>query len=259
MELTLYQIDAFAQRLFEGNPAAICPLEEWLPDETMQSIAAENNLSETAFFVPSGDGYHIRWFTPVHEVDVCGHATLTSAWVLLNLLDHEAQNLIFQSKSGPLTVRREQRWLEMNFPAQAPSACEIPPAANRAFTVRPRACVKHQEHMFIFDHEEEVTDASPDLSALRELNLRGVVIAARSGSCDFVARFFAPKYGIDEDPVTGPAFTQLIPYWPDVLGKTRLTARQVSKRGGNVRCVMQGEWVRISGQAVKYMTGTIPL
>lgn len=259
MRLTLYQIDTFANKVFEGNPAAICPLNEWLPDKTMQTIAAENNLSETAFFVPSDEGFHIRWFTPVHEVDLCGHATLASAWVLFNILDYPGEELAFKSRSGILTVARNSDWLEMDFPAQPPVICEIPPAASQAFHTRPHACASNLDYLFIFDNEADVVDARPDLSALAELDLRGVAITARSDTYDFVVRFFAPKYGINEDPVTGSAFTQLIPYWSGILGKTELTARQVSPRGGDVRCVQAGNRVRISGKAVKYMVGTITL
>lgn len=259
MELMLYQIDAFADRPFEGNPAAVCPLSEWLSDELMQAIASENNLSETTFFVPSPEGFHIRWFSPVCEVDLCGHATLASAWVLFNLLGYAREEVAFQSRSGILTVRRNMDWLEMDFPAQPPAVCDIPPAADRAFSTAPRACVRNQDYIFIFDNEEEIVGANPDLAALTELDLRGVAITARSGSYDFVLRFFAPKYGINEDPVTGSAFTQLIPYWSAVLGKTRLTARQVSARGGDVRCLLAGDRVSISGKAAKYMVGSIEL
>lgn len=259
MKLTLYQIDAFANKPFEGNPAAICPLNEWLPDKTMQAIASENNLSETAFFVPSDERFHIRWFTPVHEVDLCGHATLASAWVLFNILDYPGEELAFHSRSGVLTVAQNTDWLEMNFPAQPPVICEIPPAASRAFHTQPHACARNQDYLFIFDNEADVVDANPDLSALAELHLRGVAITAQSDTHDFVVRFFAPKYGINEDPVTGSAFTQLIPYWSRILGKTELTARQVSPRGGDVRCVQVGNRVKIGGKAVKYMVGTIAL
>lgn len=259
MELKHYQIDAFADKPFEGNPAAICPLKEWLPDETMQAIASENNLSETAFFVPTEDGYRIRWFTPTCEVDLCGHATLASAWVLFKHLDYTGDRISFQSRSGLLTVERRQDWLEMDFPSQPPQACDIPPAIPSAFGMKPAACLRNQDYIVVFDDEANVIGARPDIAALRDLDLRGVAITARSNSHDFVTRFFAPKHGIDEDPVTGSAFTQLAPYWSGVLGKARLSARQVSIRGGNVECLLAGDRVKIRGKAASYMTGTIRL
>lgn len=255
MELTLYQIDAFADKPFEGNPAAVCPLQEWLPDETMQSIASETNLSDTAFFVPTDGGFHIRWFTPTSEVDLCGHATLASAWVLLNRLGYSGERISFRSRSGPLIVERKQDWLEMDFPSQPPHACDTPEAIRRAFDVSPSTCLKSQDYIVVLDEEADVFGARPDIATLRELDLRGVAITARSGAYDFVVRFFAPKYGIDEDPVTGSAFTQLVPYWSGVLGRTRLTARQVSRRGGDVKCALEGDRVK----AVSFMSCTIRL
>jgi len=217
MELTLYQIDAFANRPFEGNPAAVCPLQEWLPDETLQSIAAENNLSETAFFLPTDEGFHTRWFTPTQEVDLCGHATLASAWVLFNHLDYAGKRVSFQSRSGLLTVERRQDWLEIDFPSQPPRACDMPELICTAFGVLPVACLVNQDYVLVFEDEADVIGARPDMSAFRELDHRGVSITARSRAYDFVVRFFAPRYGMDEDTVTGSAFTQIIPYWSVVL------------------------------------------
>ena len=256
MKLTLYQIDAFADKPFAGN-SAVCPLDEWLPDELMQAVAMENNLSETAFFVATAKGFHIRWFTPTREVALCGHATLASAYVLFNCLEHTGNSVEFQSRSGPLVVERRQDYLEMDFPAQPPQTCEIPLAILDAFTERPIACLKSEDYIVVFDSEEDVLTAIPDLARLRELDLRGVAITARSKDYDFVTRFFAPSYGIDEDPVTGSAFTQLLPYWSEVLGKKELVAKQVSKRGGEVRGRLVGERVKIIGKAVKYLAGTI--
>ena len=259
MKLKLYQIDAFANKLFEGNPAAVCPLDSWLPDEIMQAIATENNLSETAYFVQTDEGYHIRWFTPVHEVDLCGHATLASAYVIFNIIGYSQQQISFQSKSGVLTVQKNNEWLEMNFPSQPPQECNIPPEILSAFNVQPVSCLKREDYIVILETEEDVLAAKPNLSKLCELDLRGVAVTSKSRSYDFVIRFFAPKYGINEDPVTGSAFTQLIPYWSEILGKNKLKAKQVSNRGGEVMCVLLGNRVKISGKAVKYMIGVIEI
>ncbi len=259
MKLTLYQVDAFAAKPFEGNPAAICPLGSWLSDSVMQQIAMENNLSETAFFVPVDTGFHIRWFTPVREVDLCGHATLASAHVLFNHLGYASEQISFESRSGNLTVRRRQETLELDFPAQPPVACQTPDAISRAFAQSPHECLAAEDYIVVFDSEASVTEANPDLTLLSQLDLRGVAITAKSESCDFVSRFFAPKYGIDEDPVTGSAFTQLAPYWANQLDKTRMSARQVSRRGGDVTCELVKDRVKISGEAVTYLIGTINL
>lgn len=259
MELTLYQIDAFAEKAFEGNPAAICPLNEWLSDELMQSIATENNLSETAFFVKNDIGYHIRWFTPEHEVDLCGHATLASAYVIFNILGYKENQITFESRSGLLTVNRNKDSFEMDFPSQPPSQCLIPEQILKAFDEFPVECLKSEDYIVVFDNEQSVLEASPNLSLLSTLDLRGVAITSKSEKYDFVTRFFAPKYGISEDPVTGSAFTQLIPYWSKKLNKPVLHAKQVSKRGGEVGCVYANERVQISGKAVKYMVGTIEI
>lgn len=257
MKLTLYQIDAFADKCFKGNPAAICPLENWLPDELMQSIAAENNLSETAFFVPTEQGYHIRWFTPTREVDLCGHATLAAAYVVFNTAGSTGNDVTFESRSGPLSVKRNSDWLEMDFPAQPARECDIPEPIRRAFHTIPIACLRAEDYLVVFDHEQDILAADPEPRLLKELDLRGVAITAPGDDYDFVTRFFAPRYGIEEDPVTGSAFTQLVPYWSNVLGKKRLVAKQVSRRTGEIRCEYEGDRVKIAGQAVKYMKGTI--
>jgi len=258
MDIPLYQIDAFASQLFKGNPAAVCPLDEWLADELMQSIAAENNLSETAFFVPEGDGsYHIRWFTPASEVDLCGHATLASGYVLFDLLGHEKNKITFHSRSGVLTVIRDEDWLTLDFPAQPPVACEIPDAVRDAFSAAPTECLQSEDLMVVFERESEVEAAEPDFGQLMKIESRGIIITAPSNQWDFVARFFAPRYGIPEDPVTGSAYTQLGPYWAARTGKKRFRAKQVSARGGELSCELAGERVLISGKAVCYLDGTI--
>lgn len=257
MELTIYQIDAFASKLFEGNPAAVCPLDAWLPDELMQSIAKENNLSETAFFVPTAEGFHVRWFTPSHEVDLCGHATLASAYVIFHFLECTKNEIEFDSRSGVLKVRRNNDWLEMDFPSQPPVKCDTPAQIVDAFDLEPVECLKAEDYIVVFEDEQSVLNARPDLALLTELDLRGVAITSKSMTYDFVSRFFAPSYGINEDPVTGSAFTQLVPYWSKKLNKQSMQAKQVSSRGGVVQCLDMKERVIISGKAVKYMQGTI--
>lgn len=193
MDLTLYQIDAFATELFEGNPAAVCPLDEWLSDHTMQSIASENNLSETAFYVPIEDGFHIRWFTPIEEVDLCGHATLATAYVLFNLLGYQGDEVGFDSRSGRLIVTKEGDRLVMDFPKQPPVPCELPDAIRNAFDVAPVECLKAEDYIVVFEHESDVESAAPNFGPLAELDLRGVIITAPSSRYDFVARFLPPS------------------------------------------------------------------
>jgi len=257
MKIDIYQIDAFTRRVFEGNPAAVCPLESWLPDELMQSIAAENNLSETAFFVADESGFAIRWFTPVDEVDLCGHATLASAYVLFNCLGFDDDRVHFTSKSGPLSVSRDGDGLVLDFPAQPPSPCAIPEEIIEAFGVTPFECLKLEDYLVIFDDEETVLNADPSIEILARLDCRGIIISAASREYDFVSRFFAPAVGIAEDPVTGSAHTLLTPYWAGRLGKQQLRARQVSARGGELNCSLQGDRVLIAGQAVKYLQGVV--
>jgi len=257
MEIELYQIDAFANERFAGNPAAVCLLPEWIEDDLMQAIAAENNLSETAYVVRSGEGYDIRWFTPTREVDLCGHATLASAYVVFEKMGHRDSSIRFQSKSGPLVVKRQDAWLEMDFPAQAPRPCAVHENIRNAFNLEPVACLEQADFIVVLESEEQVASADPDLSALSQLPLRGVALTAPSSRFDFVTRFFAPKFGIDEDPVTGSAFTQLIPYWSESLGKHQLWAKQISKRGGVVRCGLYGDRVTIAGKTAPYLSGRI--
>ena len=259
MELTIYQVDAFASKVFEGNPAAICPLDVWLPDDIMQTIAAENNLSETAFFVKNQDRFHIRWFTPTTEVDLCGHATLATAHVLFEHQCFVHNKVIFDSRSGPLSVNRNKDWLEMDFPAQPPVVCDTPETIARAFNTKPVEVLKATDYLVILENEDDVINARPDLTLLRTLDLRGVCITARSKKYDFVSRFFAPSHGIDEDPVTGSAYTQLAPYWSKVLGKNELYAKQVSTRGGEVNCALQSTRVTIAGKAITYLIGSISI
>jgi len=257
MKIPIYRIDAFTNRPLSGNPAAVCPLEEWLPDATMQAIASKNNLSETAFFVATDDGFHIRWFTPLSEVSLCGHATLASAWCVFNELGYDKDEIIFRSESGPLRVIQNNGLITLNFPADPPVACEAPQALSGAFKATPLECLKAMDYMLVFADEADVAGAEPDLELLKKPDLRGVIITAPSEKYDFVCRFFAPKIGIDEDPVTGSAFTELTPYWADKIGKKTLRARQLSARGGEVFCELKGRRILISGRAVKYSKGMI--
>lgn len=259
MKINVYQVDAFANKAFEGNPAAICPLSEWLPDQLMQDIASENNLSETAFFVPNDDGYGLRWFTPSTEVDLCGHATLAAAHVLFEELGFEGEEIRFNTKSGSLSVSRVDGRLHMDFPAQVPQPCELPPQLVEAFGITPQDCLKFADIIAVLPSEDLVHDAAPDMALLEQLECRGIIITAEAEDYDFVARWFGPRTGIKEDPVTGSAFTQLVPYWADRLGKTSFEAKQVSQRGGEVSCELRGERVVIAGKAVMYMRGVIEL
>lgn len=261
MKLDIYQIDAFANKIFEGNPAAVCPLDKWLSDELMQKIAAENNLSETVFFVKEGERFHIRWFTPSVEVDMCGHATLASAYVLFEHLNYQENEIVFDSKSGILKVTKEDGRYKMDFPVQEVTICDIPEAIIKAFDKKPKECYKSMDYLVVFENEEDIINANPNLERLKELHpdIRGVIITATSQKYDFVSRFFAPNAGIGEDPVTGSAFTQLIPYWSKILDKKILMAKQISARGGEVFCKLSGDRVEISGYAVKYLQGEIEI
>jgi PhzF family phenazine biosynthesis protein len=255
--LPIYQIDAFSNQVFTGNPAAVCPLEAWIEDSLMQGIAQENNLSETAFFVPERDGYHIRWFTPTAEVDLCGHATLASAFVLFEYFDLSENQIRFKSRSGELIVEKEDELFAMDFPSQPPETCDPPDALRAGLQGAPLEILSSEDYFVVFSNEEDIKAMKPDMTELEKLDLRGVIITAEGKDADFVSRFFAPKYGIKEDPVTGSSHCALTPYWAHKLGKKDLHALQVSKRGGELFCKEHGDRVVIAGRAVKYMEGTI--
>jgi len=259
VRIPLYQIDAFTERLFRGNPAAVCPLEEWLEDEQMQAIAAENNLSETAFFLRRGEGYQLRWFTPKVEVDLCGHATLASAFVILNYLEPAREEVRFQTRSGELVVRRNGDLLAMDFPAREPWRCECPIALSQALGKPPLELWEARDYMAVYESEEQVRALAPDMGALVAVGHFAVIVTAPGREADFVSRFFAPAAGVPEDPVTGSAHCTLVPYWARRLAKTQLHARQVSARGGELFCEYRGERVTIAGRAVRYLEGTICL
>lgn len=257
--IPIQQIDAFAERPFEGNPAAVCILEDWLPDATMQAIAEENNLAETAFCVAEGEGYRIRWFTPTREVDLCGHATLAAAFVLFEQGKSGAGDVItFQSHSGLLAVARAGDLLTLDFPARPPKPLSrLPDALIRGLGAMPERVLAGPDIIAVFETKADVLGLDPDFRALAEIDTRGIIATAMGDSVDFVCWFFAPRFGIDEDPVTGSAYCALAPLWSDVFGKNELTAMQLSKRTGHVRCAIAGDRVKISGTAIKYLEGTI--
>jgi PhzF family phenazine biosynthesis protein len=257
MKLDIYQVDAFTRETFKGNPAAIVPLEEWLPSETMLAIAAENNLAETAFFVKEGNGYGLRWFTPEVEMDLCGHATLASAYVLWNELGESSDTLNFDTKSGTLTVTREGDLIEMDFPSRPGQEEEIPEGLAEALSAAPQKVFKARDYLAVYGTQAEVLALRPDFRAITELGIRTLIVTAPGDTADFVSRFFAPSVGIDEDPVTGSAHCTLIPYWAERLGKNELYAHQVSKRGGEIFCELKGDRVKIAGNAVLYLKGEI--
>ena len=258
MNLKIYQLDAFTDTLFGGNPAAVCPLTEWLPDELLQNIAMENNLAETAFYVREKDGYRIRWFTPAVEVDLCGHATLAVAQVLFFIENYSKPVLEFQSRSGKLRVVRENDLLTLNFPTDPIREVTITDEFLNCFSVVPIKVYKGlTDYMFIFENESQITQIKPDLTRIGKLNGRGVIITAIGNEVDFVSRFFAPQSGIDEDPETGSAHTSLTPYWNAVLQKDKMTAIQLSKRKGFLKCRYLGDRVEISGKVRLYMSGEI--
>jgi len=258
MRLQIYQADAFAASLFKGNPAAVVPLKQWLSDELMQQIALENNLSETAFFIPEGDHFHIRWFTPKAEVKLCGHATLATAHVIFNELGFQDELIQFNSKSGILTVKKVEDKLQLDFPADFAQPVEPIPVFAEAFGTHPLATFKGRtDYLLLFDSEETIQKFQPDISLLLSTNARGIMVTAKGNDVDFVSRFFAPAVGVNEDPVTGSAHTTLIPFWAKRLNKTEMTALQLSARGGQLWCTLSGDRVLIAGKAVTYLRGEI--
>ena len=259
MEIPVYQVDAFTRSVFGGNPAMVCPLDEWLPDETLQAIAMENNLSETAFFVKSGDGFHLRWFTPAVEVDLCGHATLAAAYVLFELLEPNREEVTFTTASGELAVTRHGNRLALDFPARPPRAVDPCSGLIEALGPRPVEIFAARDYLVVYEDEDTVRSLEPDMRALLDIDLFAVIVTAPGRQVDFVSRFFAPAKGVDEDPVTGSAHCTLIPYWAARLGKSNLVARQVSLRGGDLFCEHRGDRVTIAGEAALFLKGTIVL
>lgn len=267
----LYQLDAFADHLFAGNPAAVCPLDQWLPEPVMQNIAAENNLSETAFFVGGNGRYHLRWFTPSTELPLCGHATLAAAHVIFTRLAPSLERIQFDSLSGPLTVTRAPRlpdgadsnadgqFLTLDFPAAPLEQVEAPQRLIEAIGAQPLAVLGNDDYFVILPDADTVATITPDFDALRRLDRRAVAVSAPGDDCDFVSRFFAPRIGVDEDPVTGAIHCSLAPFWGRRLRKNDLRARQLSARQGTIWCTLADDRVRLTGQVIEYLEGSIRL
>lgn len=258
--IPIYQIDAFTDRVFAGNPAAICPLETWLADDVMQQAASENNVSETAFFVQTADGaYDLRWFTPAAEVDLCGHATLASAHLIFERLNSALDTISFNTKSGILTVIRKAGMIEMDFPSLPATEHPLPAGFEAAHGCEPTLFLRAAKSLAVFDAEADVSAFKPDLTYIKNLDGDGLIVTAPGENCDFVSRYFAPHQGIDEDPVTGSAHCTSVPYWAGRLGKMKLHARQISERGGDLYCELAGDRVKLAGQAKLYMEGQVYL
>jgi PhzF family phenazine biosynthesis protein len=259
MQIPIYQVDAFTSRVFGGNPAAVCPLDAFLPDAVMQSIGNENNLSETAFLVANGDRYHLRWFTPENEIDLCGHATLASAHIVFTHLRPDLQQVAFDTKSGELIVKKQASGLlSMDFPSRPPEPGASDSKLRQALGGKAGAILVSRDYLVVYETEEEVRALKPDMNALAQMD-RMVIVTAPGREVDFVSRFFAPSAGVPEDPVTGSAHCTLIPYWAQRLGKHKLHAYQVSRRGGELWCEWNGDRVTMAGSAVEFLRGTIHL
>jgi PhzF family phenazine biosynthesis protein len=260
MKLTVYHLDSFTDRPFTGNPAGVCPLEKWLDDSVMQSIAAENNLSETAFFVPDGADFRIRWFSPKAEVDLCGHATLASAHIIFSVLIPERSTVTFRSKTDTLRVnKRNDGLIELDFPSRPATPSDGLARLGEALGAAPAKLFEAADFMAVYETADVIRTLVPNKDLLAGLPLRGVIVTAPADDCDFVSRFFAPKLGIFEDPVTGSSHCTLTPYWSHRLGKKDLVARQISSRGGTLYCTNRGDRVGIAGHAVLFLTGTISI
>lgn len=257
MKLPYYEVSAFTTNPFGGNPAGVCPLERWLPDSVLQGIAANNNLAETAFTVPRGNDFELRWFTPTVEMDLCGHATLAAASVLFNERGLSGSEVKFHSRSGVLAVSRSGDLLTLDFPSRPPTPCAAPETLIRGLGAKPREVLKARDYLVVFASEAEVLALKPDFALLKTLDCLGIIVTAAGSDCDFVSRFFAPSAGVDEDPVTGSAHCTLIPYWAARLGKAKLHARQLSARRGELFCEHEADRVRIGGRAVLYLRGEV--
>ncbi|MDP5239175.1 PhzF family phenazine biosynthesis protein [Uliginosibacterium sp. 31-16] len=252
-----FVVDAFASRPFSGNPAAVCPLAHWPEDALLQAIAAENNLSETAFFVAEEEGFRLRWFTPRAEVDLCGHATLASAHVLFSQLGYTGQQIAFFTRSGTLTVRRDGEMLVMDFPAREALACAPSAALSTALGAAPVELLAADVYLAVFADEDAIRALQPDIGLIAALDKRAVIVTAPGREVDFVSRYFAPKMGVPEDPVTGSAHCLLTPFWAKRLGRTTLQAHQLSARGGVLHCSLQGARVLLAGRALSFSQATL--
>ena len=260
MKIPIYQVDAFTSNIFEGNPAAVCPLKEWINENTMQNIAQENNLSETAFFVRRDNDFEIRWFTPLAELDLAGHPTLASAHIILKELSIDLDKLIFRTKiNDTLNVTRNDNKYLMDFPSREPEIDNNIDQITEALGSKPKELYRHRDAVAVFDTEEEVKSIYPNMEKLKNLEYPAVIVTARGNNVDFVSRNFAPKLGIPEDPVTGSAHCELIPYWSKVLNKKELLAHQISQRGGKLYCTHNGDRVTIGGEAVTFLRGEIEI
>lgn len=259
MLIPYFHVDAFASGLFSGNPAGVCVLADWLPDTTLQAIAAENSLAETAFLVHRAVAYDLRWFTPTLEVDLCGHATLASAHVLFTHFGLLGSSVRFQTQSGLLGVARDGDKLTLDFPAWPAKKCEAPRGLIEGLGATPSYVAKNRDFLAVFDSEDAVRRLRPDMILLEKLDALGVIATAPGATCDFVSRFFAPRAGIPEDPVTGSAHCTLTSYWAERLGRNKLQARQISQRGGELECTLSGDRVQIAGRAVTYLTGFLQM
>ncbi len=254
-----FAVQSFTDEIFHGNPAGVCPLDEWIDDDLMQKIAAENRLSETAFFVPEDDGYRLRWFTPNSEVDLCGHATLATAYVLFEHLGYEHDTILFKTLSGELSVKKIGNSMVMNFPSRIAKECEAPEALAAGLKCSMNEVYKARDYMVVLKNEKEVRAIEPDFEELRKLDCTGIIVTAPGHDVHFVSRFFAPKVGVDEDPVTGSAHCTLAPYWAEQLEVTDLSARQVSERSGELACKLVEDRVHIAGRAVLYLKGFLDI
>lgn len=262
MDLPIYQIDAFTNQTFGGNPAAVVPLEAWLPDDVMKNIAIENNLSETAFFVPNGDGFHLRWFTPTTEVDLCGHATLATSWVIYNKLGYDKDSIHFETLSGELIVEKSGEGFTLNFPAwHSTLSTEEDLIVTQALGKAPIEVYKGKKWIAVFDDEDFIRNMTPELNLINTIDSQGLVITAKSNGeeFDFVSRYFGPQVGVPEDPVTGSAHCLLVPIWEKKLNKNTFKAHQASARGGDLDLKIEDDRVYITGEAVLYMQGTIKI
>ena len=262
MEIDIFQIDAFTSTVFGGNPAAVCPLKEWLPDEILLNIAKENNLAETAYFVhKGGNKFHLRWFTPEIEMDLCGHATLASAYVIFNYLDYNLSEINFDSASGILIVRQSGSQIEMNFPSRPPSKSQLPEVISQSLSIQPQEVFKARDFMLIYGSQEDIQQLKVNASQLAHINLDpgGIIVTAKGKNSDFVSRFFTPGASVFEDPVTGSAHCTLVPYWAKILNKQELKAIQLSDRQGELSCRLQNNRVYIKGTAIKYLKGKIEI
>ncbi|HUC83189.1 MAG TPA: PhzF family phenazine biosynthesis protein [Flavisolibacter sp.] len=259
MVLTIYQVDAFAEKVFGGNPAAVIPLESWLDDELMQRIAMENNLSETAFFVKTETGYHLRWFTPEYEIDLCGHATLASAYIIKNFLEPHVAEISFSTqKAGVLKATAKDGMYTLDFPSRMPEPCEVPEGLLPSLGISNAVEVlRSRDYFVVLPNEEAVRNVEPDFNLMKELDTIGVIITAKGHDADAVSRCFYPGLGIQEDPVTGSAHCNIVPYWSEKLGKKKLFCQQLSQRHGDLQCELVGDRVLMSGKCVLYMQGEI--